>query len=244
VYYVELLSTGRKAAVFAAWLAFALIVNIAVWKLGHVHADPRMQFSLDIVWAFAGIAASIFASIIGCTLALENDGHLPVVWTKPFSRTSQALAKFAIDLAAIAFIFAFTCGAIFLFLAVTGLAPYAVVSTDAWQEFARYVIAPVAFFGLLQVLTSTLSRQAGMVVGLTWVALVALIVLSLVNLPAPFHAIVDVLNYANPLVYLAFAVDDHGNVITYGLSAAALALALIALIGGTMAIYRWQRSEA
>ena len=244
MFYVELLSVTRKAAVFASWLIVALFVNIAVWKLAHVKTPHDVKISLDVVWACASIAASVFASILGCTLASENDGHLPVAWTKPFSRVTHALAKFAIDLGAVAAIFAFTCGIVFVYNGVTGLSADLFVPADVGEQLARFIIAPFAFFGLMQALTSTLSRQAGMVVGFTWVGLVAIIVLSIVRLPAPFHAIVGFLDYANPLAYIAFAVDDNGTVITYGLSAAALTLALIATIGGAAAIYRWQRSEA
>lgn len=241
--YVELLSTGRRAVVFAAWLTVALVINMIVWVGAHAHAGPA-PVSLDIVWACAGIAASIFATIVGSTLAAENDGHLPVAWTKPFSRVSQAVAKFAIDLASIAFVFAFTCGVVALFLAFTGLSAHIVIPSDTSAQFARFVVAPAAFFGLMQALTSTVSRQAGLIIGFTWVALVLNLVLSIVPLPTPFHTIAGLLDDINPLAYVAFSVDDSGTVNTYGVSAAALALALIALIGGATAIYRWQRSEA
>lgn len=244
MYYVEFLSTARSAAFATGAIVVALAVNLFIWNAAHLVADPNNRFSIDIVWAFGGIVASIVASILARSLAVENDGHLAVAWTKPFSRVTHALAKFAVDLSAVTYIFALTCGAVFVYLAATGLIHNVVVALDVWSQLLRYFLAPFAFYGLAQALTSTLSRQAGMVIGFTWVALVVLIILSIVRLPVPFHAIVDVLNYANPLVYLAFAVDDHGTVITYGFSAAALALALIALIGGATAIYRWQRSEA
>jgi hypothetical protein len=244
MYYVEFLSTARCAAFATGALIVALAVNLFIWNAAHLHADPIDRFSVDIVWAFGGIVSSIVASILARSLASENDGHLPVAWTKPFSRVAHALAKFAVDLAAAVYVFALTCGVVFVYLAATGLFHNVMPSSDSWSQLLRFFLAPFAFYGLAQALTSTLSRQAGLVVGLTWVACVILIILSLVNLPAVFHAIVDFINYANPLVYLAFAVDDKGTVITYGSSAAALALALLALIGSVTAIYRWQRLEA
>lgn len=244
MFYVELLTTTRNAVVCACWLIVALAINLVVWYSAHLTADPHYRFSIDIVWACGGIVASILASILGRSLASENDGHLPVAWTKPISRTAHALGKFAVDLVAVVFVFAFACGIVFVYLSATGLIHEVVMPSDTWQQLFRFFLAPFAFYGLMQALTSTLARQAGMVVGFTWVALVALIVLSLVKLPVAFHAIVDFINYANPLVYIAFAVDDNGTVITYGLSAAALSLALIAAIGGATAVYRWQRLEA
>ena len=244
MYYVELLTTTRNAVVCACWLIVALAINLIVWNIAHLTADPHYRLPIDIVWAVAGFVASIVASILGKSLASENDGHLPVAWTKPVSRTAHALGKFAVDLTAVVFVFAFACGIVFVYLAATGLIHDLIVPSDTWQQLFRFFLAPFAFYGLMQALTSTLARQSGTVVGLTWTALFTLIVLSIVKLPTPFHAIVDFINYANPLVYIAFSVNDNGTVVTYGLGAAPFALALIAAIGGAIAVYRWQRLEA
>jgi len=243
MFYVESLRVARGTLTCAFWLGVALAINLFIWKAVHLNVDHSMQFSLVVVWAFAGVVASIFASLLGCSLARENDGHLAVAWTKPFSRATHALAMMAVDLGAVAFVFALTCAVVFIYLAVIGVIRDIVVAPDTWVQLLRYLIAPAAFYGLLQALTSTLGRQAGAVIGFTWVGLIGLIILSILNLPAPYRAIVDFLNYANPLVYIAFDVDKHGAVITYG-TAGAAALALIAVIGGATAIYRWQRSEA
>ena len=243
MFYVESLRAARGTITCAFWLAIALAINLIIAKAGHVNVDQPMQFSLVVVWAFAGIIASIFASLLGGSLARENDGHLAVAWTKPFSRSVHALAKMAVDLGAVAVVFVLTCAVVFIYLAAIGVIGDIVVAPDTWTQLLRFLIAPAAFYGLVQALTSTLARQAGMVIGFTWVGTFGLIVLSIVNLPAPFHAIVDFLNYANPLVYIAFDVDKSGAVVTYG-TAGAAALALIAVIGSATAIYRWQRSEA
>ena len=243
MFYVESLRVVKGTVTCALWLAIALAINLIIAKTGHIYVDQPIQFSVVVVWAFAGIIASIFASILGASLARENDGHLPVAWTKPFSRVTHALAKMAVDLGGIAFVFVLTCAVVFIYLAAIGVSRDIVVTPDSWSQLLRFLVAPAAFYGLVQVLTSTLARQAGMVIGFTWVAAFALIVLSVVNLPPVFHAIVDFLNYANPLVYIAFNVDKNGAVVTYG-TAGAAALALIAVIGSATAIYRWQRLEA
>lgn len=243
MYYVEWLRVVRSALISALWLGVALAVNLIGWEAGHVKIDQPIHFSVVVVWAIAGIVASIYASIIGCSLARENDGHLAVAWTKPFSRVALALAKIAVDLGGIAFVFALTCAVLFIYLVAVGFGGDMVFSTDAWSQLVRFLIAPAAFYGLTQALTSTLARQAGAVIGFTWVGLIGLIVLSMVGLPTPFHAVVDFLNYANPLVYIAFDVDKNGMVVTYG-AAGIAALALIAIVGNSTAVYRWQRSEA
>ena len=243
MFYVEWLRAKRGVLVYVFWLGAALAINLFIWRAGRVHVDQPMQFTYVVVWAFAGIVASIFASILGCSLAKENDGHLAVAWTKPFSRPAYALATMAVDLGAIASVFTLTCAVVFVYLAAIGVIGDLVVTPDTWSQLARFFIAPAAFYGLGQALTSTLARQAGAVIGFTWVGLIALIVLSMVGLPTPFHAVVDFLNYANPLVYIAFDVDKNGMVVTYG-TAGIAALALIAIVGNATAVYRWQRSEA
>ncbi|HET9343010.1 MAG TPA: hypothetical protein VFO25_08880 [Candidatus Eremiobacteraceae bacterium] len=243
MFYVESLRVTRSSLVCALWLGIALAINLLIAKAGHMNVDQPMQFSLVVVWAFAGIITSIYASILGGSLARENDGHLPVAWTKPYSRPVHALAKMAVDLGGIAFVFALTCAVVFIYLAAIGVMRDIVVTPDTWTQLLRFFIAPAAFYGLVQALTSTLARRAGAVIGFTWVGLIGLIALSFKYLPPPFHAIVDFLNYANPLVYIAFDVDKNGTVVTYG-TAAAAALALIAIIGSATAIIRWQRLEA
>src|SRR5260370_1354476 len=46
----------------------------------------------------AGFAAAFMATILGSTLALEND-HLEVAWTRPRSRTNYATALMGVDAA-------------------------------------------------------------------------------------------------------------------------------------------------
>jgi len=206
--------------------------------------NQYLMQTLDQRWGFAGFVSCIFASVIGASLAAENDGHLPVAWTKPCSRLAYASAKMAVDLGAIAIVYALACAAVFIYLWAIGLGRELYAPSDAVGQFVRFLIAPAAFYGLLQALTATLSRGAGAVLGFTWVGLIALEALATLPLPAAYHAIFNFINNANPLVYISFDVDSHGSIIMVGLAAATTALALIAATGGAAAIYRWQRMEA
>lgn len=245
MYYVEFLRARRSVIIAAAWIAVAWGINVASFKAGDVDV-PAHGFSipLTIVWGFAAMVASIFASILGGSLAAENDGHLPVAWTKPVSKTVHALTKMAVDLGAVALVFAIMCAAIFAYFGITGLARLVTVPPDAWYQLARFLVAPAAFYGLMQALTSTLGRQAGIVLGFTWAGLLALLILGVAPLPQPYLGLVSFINNANPLVYISFDIEKSGHMVAVGLSAALTALVLIAVCGAAAAIYRWQRVEA
>jgi hypothetical protein len=245
MYYVEFLRARRALIVAAAWIAVALAINVVSFKTGNVDV-PSHGFSipLTVVWGFAAMVASIYASILGGSLAAENDGHLPVAWTKPVSRVNHALTKMAIDLCAVALVFGMMCVAVWAYFEITGLARLVTVPSDAWFQLVRFLIAPAAFYGLMQAMTSSLGRQAGMVLGFTWAGLLALLILGVAPLPQPYQAVIGFINDANPLVYIAFDIEKSGNVVSVGLSAALTALVLIAICGSAAAIYRWQRVEA
>jgi hypothetical protein len=242
--YVEQLRMARSVRTCAIVLGLALALNIAIAKGGHVDFPAHLQLPITIVWAFAGIVTSIFASVIGASIAAENDGHLPVAWTKPVSRVTYATATIATDLLAIAFVYALTCLVVFIYFAAIGVLGEITIPQDTWAQLVRFFIAPAAFYGLLQALTSTLVRQAGMVLGFTWVGLITLATLAQAPLVQPYHAIVATLDLANPLIYVAFDIDNNGDLIATAFATATAALVAIAALGGSLAVYRWQRSEA
>ena len=88
MYYVEYLRASRSLVIGAIWVAVALAINLALWRAGNVVIeDKHFVVPLTIVWAFAGFVTSIYATVLGGSLAAENEGHLPVAWTKPVSKT-------------------------------------------------------------------------------------------------------------------------------------------------------------
>lgn len=241
--YVELLRTTRNVRAAATMLLIALVGNFIIWRSGGVTIDHHIAIPLTIVWACAALVASIFASVIGGSLAAENDGHLPVAWTKPTSRLSYAAAKMTVNVAGILVVYLMTSAVVLIYFETIGVFGDLTVPSDTWWQLLRFLIAPLAFYGLLQALTSTLSR-AGMVLGFTWLALLVLLVLQH-SLPlGAVRTVVSAIDYANPLTYISFDIDANGAITTYALANATLALALIALIGSGIAIFRWQRLEA
>ena len=244
MYYVELLRARRALVIASAWTGVALVVNILLYRLGGVQVGFHLSIPLTVVWVFASVVASIFATVLGASLAAENDGHLAVAWTKPVSKTAHALTKLAIDVAAIAALYCIACAAVFIyFFAAHDLWRFITVPTDTWQQLVRFLLAPIAIYGLMQAVTSTLVRQTSAALAFTWIGLFALGTLGGSPLPPPYHDAIALINFANPLVYMKFEIENSGAVITYGLSAATTALALIAAGGMAAAIYRWQRVE-
>lgn len=244
MYYVELLRVGRALRVVGLVLAGVLVLNLVFFFSAHGTMPATFRVPVEVVWAIAGFVTCVFASVVGNSLSAENDGHLPLAWTKPVSKPVHALVKMSVDLAGAAAVFVMTCAGIIIYLAAVGGLHALVMTTDSNGLLVRFLIAPVAFFGLMQALTSVLSRQAGLVIGLTWVACLVLIALQVSSLPPAVHRLVDLISYANPLVYVAFGYDKSGIMVPFGLATAATGLASIGILGSALAVYRWQRVEA
>jgi hypothetical protein len=246
MYYVEYLRASRAVRVAAIAITAALLVNMIIWRAGGVNVEGlHLVLPLTIVWAVAGLVASGFASALANSLASENDGHLPAAWTKPVSRSSHALTKMLVDLSAVAAVFLMSCAAVFAYFSFTGFIRWLSVPADTWFQLARFALAPIAVYGLLQCATASLGRGAGWALGCTWFVLFVLGILgSGPILPQPYSAIVSFLNLANPLVYIELEIAKNGTIITYNLAAATIGLIIIGVCGAAAAIYQWQRVEA
>lgn len=245
MYYVEYLRASRALLIGSIIIAVSLAVNLAIFFGGGVTIpDKPFVIPFMVIWAVAGIAASIFASFLGRSLAKENDGHLPVAWTMPVSKSTHAAVKMLVDVVAIAILFAVMSAVAYAYLSITGMSKHITVPSDTWLQLLRFALAPLAFYGLVVCLTASLGRRSGTVLGMTWVAVFVLSTLGEAPLPQPYHSIFAFINYANPLVYVAFDIDKSGSVITASLGAATLGLVLIAAVGAAAAIYQWQRLEA
>jgi len=244
VYYVEYLRASRALIIGSIVIGVVLALNLMIFFGGGVTLpDKQISVPLMVVWAAAAVAASIFASILGRSLAKENDGHLPVAWTKPAPKSTHAAMKMLVDVAAIAIVFAVMSIATWAYLSITGLTRFISVPSDTLLQLVRFALAPLAFYGLVQCLTASVGKRSGTILGMMWVALFVLSGLSTAPLPQPYHSIFAFIDYANPLVYINFETDNSGSVITASLGAATLGLALIAAVGAAAAVFQWQRLE-
>lgn len=246
MHYVELLKTRRGLVVACLVSVAALLLNYFLSLRFHTElskASTTATVPFIAVFAIAGLIASIFATVLG-GLADDNDGHLSLAWTMPASRTRYAVQKFAVDFCAILFIFAFMSAVTFAMFAVHGMARHFTFGADWNTQALRFAMAPLGFYALTQALTASISKQAGLVRGMTWVAMAILLVLSSLHLPAPLALIVDAVNRLNPAIYVAVDINDAGQVVSVGAVSATLGLVAVTAIGLLAALYQWRRLEA
>ncbi|HME80599.1 MAG TPA: hypothetical protein VKF82_00835 [Candidatus Eremiobacteraceae bacterium] len=256
MFYVELLRVrnglivavaGLIALVLVGWIGFAA----ACPECRRLNAaDPATV--LAVIGYSAAILAAIFGSVFGASLSIENDGHLPLTWTKPISRGAQAIGILTIDITAALAVFVLSCAAGWLFVSLVGERPlpvHASFDTVALLKLARFAAFPVAMFGLTQALTAGIKGSwQGAVTGPLWPVCQGLFAIGLLPLTPPLHKLWQIVNIPNPIAYFPFWEFDehifHVYPFGYGVAIDALALAAIAFVGVTIATLRWRRLEA
>ena len=261
MFYVETLRV--RITLLWSFVALAAMCAVALGLLVLWPAQMRVVSHNDalcfvIVGWFAALITAIVGSILGSSLAVENCDHLELAWTKPIARTWYAAGLFLVDVLcmAIVFIAAFGLAYVTVSLYVGSAFPIPFDQDTAWK-MARFMLFPVAWFGLGQALTSGSSgKVAGLVTGIMWPVFEFLSVLAAPRtvhavqpLGSVWHTILSVLNLANPIGYFPFwEFDDRSSALReafgYGLTTDTLALAAIAVLGVVIAMARWRRLEA
>jgi hypothetical protein len=261
MFYVETLRA--RITLFWSLVALGVMSTVALGLLVFLPAQMRVASHSDalcfvIVGWIAALLTAIVGSILGSSLAVENCEHLELAWTKPISRTAYAAGLFLVDLICLAIVFVttFVLAYVMVSLYVGGPIHIPLDQDTAWK-MARFMLFPVAWFGLGQALTSGSSGKiAGLVTGLMWPAFEFLSVLAAPRtvhavqpLGSVWHTILSVLNLANPIGYFPFwEFDDRSSALReafgYGLTIDTLALAAIAVLGVAIAMARWRRLEA
>jgi len=259
MFYVEQLRVRNGLMWAGVGLGAILLVTLAlaagcpslVGPRGCEHIDiSNAQAVLAIIGYSAAIAAAIFASIFGSSLAIENDGHLEIAWTRPISRTRNALGKLFIDVAAIVAVFALVYATGWLVAALLGgHLPKASYDGASLLKVARFLAFPLAWFGMTQALTAGIKGSwYGAIVGPLWPVCQGLFAVGLLPLPAAWHKVWQIANIPNPIAYFPFWIFDenvfHVYQFGYGVAIDALALAAIACTGVIVATLRWRRLEA
>jgi hypothetical protein len=259
MFYVEQLRVRNGLIWVGVGLGAILLVTLALAAGCPLLVGPRgceaidisnTQAVLAIIGYAAAITAAIFASIFGSSLAIENDGHLEIAWTRPISRTRNALGKLLIDVAAIVTVFVLCYATGWLVVGLLGDHPFNLAYDGAsLLKVARFLAFPLAWFGLTQALTAGIKGGwFGAIVGPLWPVCQGLFAVGLLPLSAPWHRIWQIANIPNPIAYFPFWVFDenvfHVYQFGYGVVIDAIALVAIAIIGITLATLRWQRLEA
>lgn len=261
MYYKELVRVGRGLLVLTVILVVLILVNLAVGGGGHpavvqvqvnnspqvatAPADHNDLLPLSLLFAIAGVVATIFAGAYGGSLAAENNGHLDVAWTKPASRSRYALTLFSVDLLGSFAAFALSLATSLVILAIGRYFHYLYVDQDAWRNLARFGLLPFAFFGLWQAITAKLRGQAGNVIGLSVVVSVILLAFGASPLGGAWHAIFKFLNFFNPMAYATYSSGASGIVNPFaGWQLNVAALVAIGVLGIMAALAQWRTVEA
>ena len=266
MYFKELISVTRGLKILIVSLAVTLALNLIVHQgaktvddlaLVKVNvgsgpsvatatattADDRVPLSL--LFAIAGVIATIFAGAYGSSLAGENRGHLELAWTKPASRDRYALVTMGIDLIAIEAAFGITLAFAVAVLAGTGHLQQIVADPHLGINLVRFMLLPIAFYGLWQALTASLRSQAALVIGCSVLVCAFLLGLQAMLHGEPWHTLIRSVNFLNPLVYGTY--QSGATTIQYPFATWEFNLAALALIGAAgavLALAQWRRVEA
>ncbi|MBV8152684.1 MAG: hypothetical protein JO101_00170 [Candidatus Eremiobacteraeota bacterium] len=254
--YVEFLWTRRMFAWFAGIAAILgiLIVGAAVSVPGHVHIGGPRAVPFGSVFSIAGYATCIMATMISATLNRDRE-HLAYLWTRPIPRIRIALTYFLVDVATLVVAFAVVAVvAAFVMSNLRGLT--LVADPNAGTTLLRFIALPLMWYAVVEAVTSWNGLKGPAAGGISWAVFWGLLILAAVKLPAPFMAIVAVLNIFNPLAY--FISNGHSTLLDpvtlsevngrdlipmdYGVQTV---LAYAIFLGGcAFAAYAWKRMEA
>jgi hypothetical protein len=203
---------------------------------------------LGLLFALAGFAASIFGMILGTSLSCENHGHLDLAWTRPTSRAGYAVRVMGVDLLAILTAFAFSMGLVALVITIRGWWPYVHAEPSLPLTVIRFALYPIAWYAVIAAITASMRGNAGIAVGLTWVANALLFAGLTINLPPLLHSAVMFVMYFTPLSYGTWSDSSQTNealrLLVSTPFAAIGGLIGLSVLGAGAAVLQWRRLEA
>lgn len=264
MYYKEFLRVRHALLWYLIGLVatalFITIINLASGSHVSVMVGdvPKVPAKVEAVpwvalFAGAGFLAAIMATIFGSTLSQEAD-HLALAWTKPRSRTEYATTVMLVDAAGIVtsqlLAFAFILG-VLLVLAHNDVR--LVAGRNDLFDLARFMLFPLAWYGLIVALSARLRNRAGVVQGLIWPASFVFAGFVVAPVPPVMHEIIVLVNYLNPIVYTSYvdvASGTHVNatpangLMLASAGASTLALAAYVVLCWFVATAQWRKLEA
>jgi len=232
------------------------ILNGSVYQRSRNGMDHvRVNFDnaghpLGIIFLASLPLGLICACCLGGVLAKENEGHLELAWTKPFSRERYALGAMATGISAI--VLSQVAGVIVTLLLISMFFASRITAgpKDA-AEIGIALLGSIAWYAMITGVSASLKRGLGMVIGLGWV--IAFVVPQIARATVfasgsvwrAVHEIFQVISYIDPLAYLVFTNrgwDTYSLVRTPAL--AVLCLALLSAAYLAAALLQWRRLEA
>jgi hypothetical protein len=232
------------------YTATAVVITVAIQIIVFASHEAMTSAKVSHAWVelfgAAGFVAAFMATVLGSTLAMEND-HLEVAWTKPRSRTTYATALMGVDVAAILLAQLIAFAFIMLHMALYHRTEPLVSGPNDALNVIRFALFPIAWYGLIVALSASMRGRAGMVQGLVWPISITLVVLAVVPLPGVWHSIFTAINLVNPLSYTEY--NERAGQIFAGTALpnvllAVFALGLIVVASWLAATYQWRRLQA
>lgn len=251
MYYMEFLCVRKTLYWLAGLLAAAMA--IVSWVIASTARGIPHHFGIVPVAALmagATFVSAIIAMIFACVLARQNDGHLPLVWTRPVSREKYVFTVTLVHLAGIAVAFVMPLGAALgvyaMFGALGSLTMGGDVPVDA-GIVGRMLLFPLAWYGLVMAITASTRGGAGFMAFGAWIVGSVLVALDSSHLFGGVSGIiVNVIDHINPLFYFSGHFDDSGRnqSMVSNVDIAMVGLAAIAVAGYAAALAQWRRLEA
>jgi hypothetical protein len=217
--------------------------------------DMSADIPVSILFAIAEVFALITATMLGGALAKENDGHLEIAWTKPVSRDRLALASIGVDMATI---LVSQLAAVLLILLVCAMFIVPTFHADALTlpAIALTLLGPLAWYACLTAFSASLKRGLGMVVGLGWLAALAIPAIEQgtaylsSDIGLAIHGAFKALTYIDPIQYVHIAF--HGSAGSAGmqsmstgpLGTSVVLLLILTIAYAAAAVLQWRRVEA
>jgi hypothetical protein len=230
--YLTVLTIGLIGLVGLVALVNALSAGTAA---GHAHAGSgTMTGFIDFFGTTALLAGGLMATVLGAALSKENDGHLELAWTKPYSRTQYATAVMLVDSAGIAIAVLLGLGAHALIHVILRQPVSLTAGPNMLGDIVRFALFPFAWYSVIVALSASMREGCGRAQALVWP--VALILLGLQEIPwgPVWHGLMAAVNILNPLTYVQYQ----------GPLTADIALAALVIAGWALATTQWRRLEA
>jgi hypothetical protein len=251
MYYMEFLCVRKTLY----WLAVILAAAVAIvsWAISSsVHGAPHHFGIIPVAALMAGatFVSAIIAMIFGCTLARQNAGHLPLVWTRPVSREKYVFTVTAVHLVGIVIAFVMTLAAALSVFAIFGALGALTMGGDAPVDagiVGRMALFPLAWYGLVMAITASTRGGAGFMAFGAWIVGSTLVGFDASHLFGGVSGIViNVIDHINPLYYFSGHFDDNGRnqSMVSNVDVAMVGLAAIAAAGYAAALAQWHRLEA
>lgn len=207
-----------------------------------ISGDDRLPFNALLI--ISACLGALVASVLALTLSRENDGHLEIAWTKPFSRERYALATMLTDGAGVLASAAMMLVTILIVFAIYGGLRFIVTDSQTFASLVFSVVFPLSIYGIVVAATASL-RKGAVFLGMFWP--VALILPSLSGLQwLNLGQIVRIVDIVNPVAYL-YAFNGAGAIVSPVPPQAAYqigALAILTIAGVAASLAQWRRLEA